>query len=501
MNLGFLRQWFLKRKLSAKFLLLTLPLIALSALVFIFVLIHTENQKSQAANEAFANELGVRDARFLSESIWNIERKRVVSTLISESRERRVICVLVHDNGGWNDGIKKGQCQNLRRYFHVTAPIVFKNETLGSLSLWYDVSVNKTKLYRDVRNLALLILVLLLILVFCVVIGFRLTIIKPLSIVSQSLMHYKKSGERTLVNWDTGDELGVFIKEYNFALQREAKTENALVSAKDQAETMLAHLQQTQQSLVQSEKLASLGSLVAGIAHEINTPLGNSLTVASALEHKLDSFHRVIKAGGLKKSVLMTFLDETGEATDIIVRSLHTAAEQIQNFKQVAVDQTSSQRRCFDLKEVVDEVVSTLKPRIKHTLFQFQIKVETGINLESYPGPIGQVISNLFNNALMHAFDGREKGVMVLEAMVKNEGEVSIVFSDDGKGIADAHLKKVYDPFFTTKMGEGGSGLGMNLVYNIVTGTLGGTIEISSQEGVGTEIQMVIPLLAPQQND
>jgi len=167
----------------------------------------------------------------------------------------------------------------------------------------------------------------------------------------------------------------------------------------------------------------------------------------------------------------------------------------------VAVDQTSSQQRRFDLKEVCEEVIATLRPRIKHTLFQMNVDIDEGIILESYPGPLGQVISNLFNNALLHAFDGRDKGVMSVSARLTEEDHVLIIFSDDGKGMPDTHLKKIFDPFFTTKMGAGGSGLGMNLVYNIVTSILGGTIEISSQQDAGTEIKMVIPFLAPQNRD
>jgi signal transduction histidine kinase len=475
-----------------------MPLILVSALVFVFILSKIEAVKSREVNIAFAKDLGARDAALIAESLWNIENARIGSILQTVSKERKVRCVEVRDKSGWNDGVRKGNCVNLKQFYQVIAPIQFQGEILGQLSLWFDVSVDHAKLVNDDENLISLVVVLLFVLVICVVMGFSVTILKPLGIVYESLKHFKIDGIRRQVDWHTDDELGRFIKEYNSTIQRETEAERALIAAKDKAEQALARLEQAQESLVQSEKMASLGSLVAGIAHEINTPIGNSLTVATTLDHKVKSFHRQIDSGGLKKSALMSFLSEAEEATQIMEKSLNAAAEQIQNFKQVAVDQTSAQRREFDLKEVAQEVISTLKPRIKHTEYSIEIDIQESILLESYPGPLGQVISNCFNNAVLHGFDGIASGQMTLKAEKSDEEHVAISFKDTGKGISSEHLKKIFDPFFTTKMGEGGSGLGMNLVYNIVTSILGGNISVISEPGQGTEVKILIPLVAPQ---
>jgi signal transduction histidine kinase len=448
-------------------------------------------------NVTFAKDLGARDAALIAESLWNIENARISSILNTVSQERKVQCVEVRDKSGWNDGVRKGSCVNLKRYYQVITPIRYQDELLGQLSLWFDVSVDQSKLMSDDINLISLVLLLLFVLIICVVIGFRVTILKPLGIVYESLRHFKIDGVRRKVDWHTDDELGQFINEYNSTIQRETEAERALIAAKEKAETALVRLKKTQESLVQSEKLASLGSLVAGIAHEINTPIGNSLTVATTLDHKVKSFHKEIESGGLRKSALMHFLSEAEEATQIMEKSLHAAAEQILNFKQVAVDQTSAQRRQFDLNEVVQEVISTLRPRIKHTEHSIRIDIPDGILLESYPGPLGQVISNCFNNAVLHGFEGIKAGKMVLTAEKTGDDSAAILFQDWGRGISPDHLKKIFDPFFTTKMGEGGSGLGMNLVYNIVTSILGGSINVTSELGQGTQVRICIPVMAP----
>jgi signal transduction histidine kinase len=248
--------------------------------------------------------------------------------------------------------------------------------------------------------------------------------------------------------------------------------------------------------LVQSEKLAALGSLVAGIAHELNTPIGNSLMVASTLRDIGRDF-RVGMEGGLKRSTLTSFVSETESAADILVRNLVVAGELIASFKQVAVDQTSSQRRRFALHEVVREILVTMHPTFRKTPYVIEEDIPDGIWLDSYPGPFGQVVTNLLNNTLLHAFDGCESGVVRLSAE-QRDGVVIFCCEDNGVGINPAHLNKIFDPFFTTKLGKRGTGLGLNIVHNIVTGVLGGEINVSSEPGHGTCFVLRIPLDAPR---
>ncbi|MBC7619943.1 MAG: HAMP domain-containing histidine kinase, partial [Candidatus Saccharibacteria bacterium] len=239
--------------------------------------------------------------------------------------------------------------------------------------------------------------------------------------------------------------------------------------------------------------MSALGALVAGIAHELNTPIGNSLTVASTLQDHGNAFAAEMLTG-VTRSKLDEFVQSSQQGTNILMRSLHHAAELVSSFKQVAVDQTSVNRRVFRLKETLNEILLTLGPTLRKTTHVVACVVPEDIALDSYPGPLGQIVTNLINNALLHAFEGRQHGKIVITATVNQPGWVDISVSDDGCGIAQAHLDKVFDPFFTTKLGRGGSGLGLNIVYNLVTTSLGGRIQVMSPPGAGACFTLTLPL-------
>ncbi|WP_374586288.1 ATP-binding protein [Pseudoduganella sp.] len=258
-----------------------------------------------------------------------------------------------------------------------------------------------------------------------------------------------------------------------------------------------SQLQEAQSQLVSQEKLAALGSLMAGVAHELNTPIGNSLLIASTLEQKTIELEQAVNGPGLRKSELLAFIDDTRKASTLVMRGLHSAADLVSSFKQVAVDRTTEQRRVFNLHQVTHEIVATVMNRIRNACHKIEFDVPDSIALDSYPGPFGQVITNLINNALLHAFDGREGGRMRLVAATPVAGRVLVTFSDDGGGIAPENLTRIFDPFFTTKLGQGGSGLGLSISYNIVTSLLGGQIGVDSSSG-GTSFTLDLPLTAPR---
>jgi signal transduction histidine kinase len=257
----------------------------------------------------------------------------------------------------------------------------------------------------------------------------------------------------------------------------------------------LQHLTVAQAELVRTEKMSALGSMVAGIAHELNTPIGNSLTVASTLQDHARNFETHM-AAGIKRSKLEEFVGNTKTGASILMRSLQHAADLVSSFKQVAVDQTSLNRRVFHLKESVAEILLTLGPGIRKTTHVVHNAIEADIVMDSYPGPLGQVLTNLVNNAVVHAFEGRAHGNVWVHADVLRPGWVTIRVRDDGVGIPPENLGRVFDPFFTTRLGQGGSGLGLNIVYNLVHKSLGGTISAESTLGVGTCFTMVLPLAA-----
>ena len=276
----------------------------------------------------------------------------------------------------------------------------------------------------------------------------------------------------------------------------EDRTE-ALQKAYSDLAMVLENLQNTQDELVRSEKLAALGSMVAGVAHELNTPVGNSLMVASHIREASTAMSETLKTG-LRRSVLDEYLANVSSASDILVRNLTKAANLVSSFKQVAVDQTSSQRRHFPLTEVVAEIAAMLVPgyRVKGiTLVQ---DVPDDIRMDSFPGPLGQILANLINNAVLHGFEGREEGEIQLVARgAENGRQVTLTVSDNGRGIAEDILPRIFDPFFTTKLGAGGNGLGLNITHNMVTGILGGRISASSKIGEGSCFTLILPLEAP----
>ncbi|MBI2276044.1 MAG: histidine kinase [Dechloromonas sp.] len=274
----------------------------------------------------------------------------------------------------------------------------------------------------------------------------------------------------------------------------------ALEREKDEQKVLIAKLEQATNQLVQSEKLASLGSLVAGVAHELNTPLGNSLMVASALDGKIEEFARLLADGALRKQALLDFVEHCRNAATLLQRNSQRAAGLIGNFKEVAVDQTSMRRRRFDLRQAIDEVLSTLQPKLKYTAHHLEVNVPTGIMLESYPGPIEQIIANLLANSLIHGFEGIAAGTIRIEAEVVADDQVALSYADNGVGIGAADAKRVFDPFFTTKLGSGGSGLGLYIVYNLTTAVLGGSIKLSSTPGQGVRFELLLPLVAPDNN-
>jgi signal transduction histidine kinase len=275
-------------------------------------------------------------------------------------------------------------------------------------------------------------------------------------------------------------------------------THLALRRAHRELQDMVGTLAKAREDIVRNEKLAGLGAMVAGIAHELNTPIGNSLMAATTFEMQTDDIGQHLASEGvITRKEFEHYIQNARLSVNILSRNLHRAADIVTNFKQVAVDQTSSQRRSFLLAEVVAGNVLTLQPTIKRTPFVIKQHVPEDLMMESYPGPLGQVITNLINNAIVHAYDGRSEGLIAVTAQLSAQGWVTLGVEDHGVGIRREDVPRIFDPFFTTKLGVGGSGLGLNIVHNIVTEVLGGTISVSSELGGGTRFTLTLPMSAP----
>jgi signal transduction histidine kinase/HAMP domain-containing protein len=262
-------------------------------------------------------------------------------------------------------------------------------------------------------------------------------------------------------------------------------------------DTALQTIQQAQKQLIQSEKLSSLGSMVAGVAHELNTPIGNALTVASTLVYNQKQF-KDDHIKGLSKSELNNHLDENELAGQLLVSNLQRAAALVSSFKAVAVDRSSSQRREFVLSDIIDEIILSTTPMFRTSKAILSCELDRSIRMDSFPGPLGQVLTNLLNNALIHGIkSGVGQAITVRTSLIDSE-HLLLSVRDDGAGIPPENLGKIFDPFFTTTLGQGGSGLGLNIVYNLVSGLLGGQIQVYSKIGEGSEFLISLPLHAPK---
>lgn len=258
----------------------------------------------------------------------------------------------------------------------------------------------------------------------------------------------------------------------------------------------LEDLRAAQDSLVQTEKLAALGRLVAGVAHELNTPVGTSLTVASAFLNKADRFEADVASGGVRRSTLAEFIAAGREAASQVMINLNHAIDLIQSFKQVAADRNVSDRRAFDLGQVTEQVVKGLRFGLRRNLV-VSVKCEPDLAMNSYPGPYGQVLTNLVINSAVHAYPDGARGAVHIAAQALGKHAVEVLFSDDGCGMSPEVRRQVFDPFFTTRRDQGSTGLGLHIVHNIVTNRLGGRINLETRPGAGTKIRIVVPREAP----
>ncbi|OGQ91672.1 MAG: hybrid sensor histidine kinase/response regulator [Desulfobacula sp. RIFOXYA12_FULL_46_16] len=275
-------------------------------------------------------------------------------------------------------------------------------------------------------------------------------------------------------------------------IREKYRYEKDLEIVNGQLRLSLETLEKTRDQLVQSEKMAALGELVAGVAHEINTPVGVGVTAASFLDAKTNEVKKIYEAGELKRSELENYLQTVEEVSNSILINMERAAELVSSFKQVAVDQSSENRRQFNLKEYINEILLSLRPRYKKTEHTIEVSCEDDIELNSFPGAFSQILNNLIMNSLIHGFREMEKGTITVN-ISRQEKNILFVYRDNGRGMGPEEREKVFDPFYTTMRGKGGTGLGMSIVFNLITQTLKGGIECESSPGKGVVFTMTFP--------
>lgn len=258
----------------------------------------------------------------------------------------------------------------------------------------------------------------------------------------------------------------------------------------------LEELKRAQNELIESEKMAALASMVAGISHELNTPLGNALTVSTTLHLRAAEVKSAMASGSIQRSYMTAALDDFVGMSELIEISLGRAATLVMSFKQVAVAQASERTEVFDLRALVDDLCNTLRPSVNKSGVLIRNDVPPDIRCNSVPGPLGQIILNLLQNAIFHGFDGRDAGTVRIDAST-NDGKLALHITDDGVGMDTATLARIFEPFFTTKLGKGGSGLGLAVSYRLATSVLAGELGVTSTQGSGTQFTLCMPLVTP----
>jgi signal transduction histidine kinase len=259
----------------------------------------------------------------------------------------------------------------------------------------------------------------------------------------------------------------------------------------------LRNLRETQNSLIEAEKLAALGRLVAGVAHEVNNPVGTSLTVASSLERKTTLFAAEVARGDLRRSSLNEYVDAVRDGCVQLVEGLNRAAGLIQSFKQVASDRNNSDLRPFDLGHLTEQVATGLRPALPKQGISLNVECQPGLSMSSYPGSYGQVLTNLFLNSIAHAFPDGQQGTIDIKVSALGTNDVEIVLADNGCGMTSDVRRQAFDPFFTTRRHQGCTGLGLHIAHSIVTDRLGGHLRLTSEPGKGTQVRIMLPRQAP----
>ena len=489
------------------FLLVTVVLLV-SSLFSVFALRSELEARFEERKQEIANKLRVN----LAQALWNFDELQAVNVIDAELASQDVLTIRVFDEGSRlflersKTGIDAVQAQDTmrvqlrwRQEQTLDIPSMRRDAQLGSMEIVFSREHVERVMFLQIRNRVIEIIILNALLGAMLYVLISQMVIGPLSELAKAFKELASNAQVGELHIKGEDEFGEVVAAYNQIERRlvsdidrrKEAEKNLLLSNKELSET-LENLKLAKDSLVQSEKFASLGQLVAGVAHEINTPVGVVVTGSSCLIEASRKMEAQLSQGAVKKSDLVQFLELINEGAQLVLGNAERAAHLIQSFKQVAADETSEERRPFDMKTYLDEVLTSLRPKYKHTHIHVSCTCPDGLEMDTYPGLVTQVLSNLLVNALMHGFDSDDEGE--IEITVAEAGDwVDLVCWNSGKPIPAEHLDRIFDPFFTTRRGQGGTGLGLNIVANIVTQRLGGTIRVSSDKIQGTRFAIRMP--------
>ncbi|MFC3534044.1 sensor histidine kinase [Vogesella facilis] len=453
----------------------------------------------------------------LPHGVWQLDDEFIRLTLDAELKSPAVVALRVEGDAGLYLGRQRnssGEPVYLGRNVApasdelLALPVIYQQrDNLGTVKVYLSRARIMERLERELLHQGMQALLIAVMLSVILTLLLRSYVFAPLKQLQQALqraaaLEGSDNPQLPEARFSEFAELvygvNAIIRKISNELGLRRQAETTALAEKERAESAYRQLLDTQDTLIKTEKLASLGSLVAGVAHEINTPVGITLTAASHLSLTTAQINQQFSGGQIRKSDLQDYLLNAQESTDLILSNAERAANLIHSFKQVAVDQTSEARRAFDLSDYLNEIITSLRPKLRRSQLQVLIDCPPQLQMDSYPGALSQVITNLVMNALLHAYDEEQEGTIALRASRQGDSQVRLVVSDDGKGIAAENMGRIFEPFFTTRRGSGGSGLGLHIVFNIVFKRLGGVINVDSTPGKGTRFTLVLPCNAPE---
>lgn len=380
---------------------------------------------------------------------------------------------------------------------HSTMEIREDDQLLGYLHI--EQRTDKiTEFILNFIGMSTLFLIGLILFVYVVSLSLSKKILQPVLELAEVTKKVTETKDYSIrVPYKAKNEIGSLYEAFNTLLiHTESLTDNleARVAYRtDELEKSMSALLEAQEQLIESEKMAALGNLVSGVAHEVNTPLGNALTGGSIIAHETKKLVEYIESGTIKKSTMIEGLRALNESAEILVLSIKRAADLIRSFKRISIDQSIEEKQWFNLYEYIDEIILTFQNKLKRVPIETRLEGEKELEVESYPGAYAQIISNFIQNSLLHGFETKKTDAKIIISLERDEQGFILRYKDNGEGMSKQMKKIAFEPFSTSKRNEGGTGLGLNIVYNIVTQKLGGRIELLSEKGEGVEYLIYLP--------
>lgn len=505
-----------RNSLSRTFIVYTLGLFAVLGIIFIGILTKITWDSSHARAIRVTEAFFQATKRPFERAIWTVNADATLQLIRGlESLEVvEKVWVETPDTGNFGDPPSGERRRTALSYTLNSPSTILHKDMIGQVFILIDRNSISYEIVSTVGFIVTAIIVYLLLLAFVIRGIFHRLIGLPLSeiVAYLSTPRLIEAPPTQPLMPGRADEIGILASSLQSMVQRRHLDLQKIQEYQTNLEELVTHrteqLKLVQEELIQADNLAALGSLVAGVSHELNTPLGNALMAATTIKDSTAHLDRELEQQTLSKEALEEEVARISETASIIEKTLARARELVGNFRQVAVDRQSEKMRPFNFDHIIRETIATLQPTLQKTPYKLELDLNADQVIDSYPGAVSQLVSNFVENAVKHAYEGREYGTIRLSSRIEDRqppatggaAGTHIVFKcrDDGVGIPEKNLKKVFEPFFTTKFGKGGSGLGMAICYQLATEALNGMISVSSKVGEGTEFTIEIPVVEPE---